>query len=290
MLLLAITAAGANAQTVLQLPAGTRALGVGDAFVAGRGSEVLFYNPAMLALLPGLTASVQRYGDASTHGAVSSVFSGGRLAAGVGAQLLDYGAGAAPGGGTRLDLATRGPEASASTSMALAAAMTIKGIRMGAAAKYVEERVAASRDGGAAFDLGAAKDFFGRSTFGLALQNLGGSLDVAGERRDLPFRATLGAAAFTPPIRTFFDLAATAAITYRRDGAWIPAGGVELTYVPLDGWAFTGRVGARRISDDFGGKPLTLGAGVAFDRLALDYAYHALETSASTHRVGIRIR
>lgn len=282
-------APAAGAQTVLSLPASTRALGVGDAFVAGRGSDMVFYNPAMLALQPGLSASLQRYGSASTLGAVSSTFSTGPLAAGVGAQLLDYGA-ETSGGFRTLNLGARGGVSAASLAASVAAATQFRGVRFGAAAKYVEERVGLSRDGGAAFDLGAARDMFGRATIGLALQNLGAPLHIDDVELSLPLQATLGAIAFSPPLLTFFDLVATAGVTYRRDGQWIPAGGVELTYVPLDGWAFTGRIGARRIADDLGAKPLTLGAGVGFDRIGLDYAWHALDGEASSHRVGLRLR
>ncbi len=279
------------APTVLQLPAGARALALGDVFIAGRGSDVMFYNPAMLALVPGLSASVQRYGAASTLGSVSSVFSAGPIAAGIGAQLLDYGA-ESPGA-TRSTLATlsaRGSVPSASTATTLAIASQFKGVRLGVATKYVEERVGLARDGGAAFDVGAGRDFFGRATLGLVAQNLGAPLQVNGMKLDLPMKATLGAAVVSPPLRTFFDLAATAAVTYRRDGKWIPAGGVELNYVPLDGWVLTGRAGARRTAGEFGARPLTLGAGVSFDRVSLDYAFQSFEGPEAAHRVGLRLR
>jgi hypothetical protein len=285
---LSLLATASGAQTVVQLPASTRALGVGDAFVAGRGSDMIFYNPALLALQPGLSASMQAYGDASTLGAVSSSFSGGPIAAGVGAQLLDYGL-ESPGG-TRSSLGRRGDVPSSSLAATVGAATLVKGIRIGVAAKYLEERVGLSRDGGAAFDVGLARDMFARTTVGLAVQNLGNPLRLDGATLDLPLKATLGAAAFAPPLFTFFDLAAVAAVSYRRDGQWIPSGGLEVSYVPLDGWAITGRAGARRIADDFGGKPLTLGAGLTFDRVALDYAYHAMDGPESTHRVGLRLR
>ena len=131
-----LLASSVRAQTVLQLPASTRALGVGDAFVAGRGSDMIFYNPAMLALQPGLSASMQRYGDASTLGALSSTFSSGPLAAGAGAQLLDYGAETASG--TRAgNLGERGDVSAASLAASLALASQVKGVRIGVAAKYI---------------------------------------------------------------------------------------------------------------------------------------------------------
>ena len=115
-------------------------------------------------------------------------------------------------------------------------------------------------------------------------------MNVEGVERSLPMQATLGAAAFSPPVLTYLDLAATIELTYRRSGEWIPAGGMEVTYVPLDGWALTGRAGVRRVVDDFGAKPLTLGAGLAFDRIGVDYAWHPMDVSGSSHRIGLRLR
>ncbi|HYC51178.1 MAG TPA: hypothetical protein VEB19_08730 [Gemmatimonadaceae bacterium] len=281
-----LAASTAGAQTVLQLPASTRALGLGNAFAAGRGSEMIFYNPALLNQQPGLHVSGQRIGDASSLGAISSSFSAGPIAAGVGAQFLDYGASGFRAG----NLATRGSIAASSLAASLGVSSQFKGVRVGVAAKFVEERLGLLRDGGAAFDIGLARDFPFRSTVGLAVQHLGNSLHIVDQRLALPAQTTLGAATSAPPLFTFFDVAATAAVTYRHDGHWVPAGGVEVTYVPLDGWAFTGRVGARRVADDFGAKPLTLGAGIGFDRIGLDYAWHGMDGDVSAHRIGLRLR
>ena len=282
-----LVASTAGAQTVLQLPASTRALGVGNAFVAGRGSEMIFYNPAMLSQQPGLNVSAHRFGDASTLGAVSSSFSAGPIAAGVGAQYLNY---AVSNGIQTQDLAARGNEPSSSLVGSLGLASTVKGVRVGVAAKFLEERIGMVRDATPAFDLGLARDFSFRTTIGIAVQNLGPSLHLNGNGIGLPQQTTLGAAAFAPPLFTFFDVAATAAVTYRHDGNWEPAGGLEVTYVPLDGWSFTGRAGARSLAHDFGAKPLTLGAGMGFDRIGLDYAWHAMDGDSSAHRIGLRLR
>lgn len=283
-----LVASTAGAQTVLRLPASTRALGLGDAFVAGRGSEVIFYNPAMLAQQPGLHVSAQRFGSASAAGALASSFSVGRIAAGIGAQMLDWhkpsGPSLRPG-----NLAIRGTLQSSSLSAGLGVASDFKGMRIGAGAKFVEERVGLNRDGTAAFDIGLARDFPFRTTIGLAVQNLGKGLHIVDEDPVLPAQTTLGAMAFSPPLFTFFDLVASAEVTYRHGGRWIPAGGVELTYVPLDGWALSGRVGARR-ANELGAKPLTLGAGLGFDRIGVDYAWHAMDGGVSSHRVGLRLR
>jgi len=277
------------APTVTQLPASARALALGDAFVGGRGSETIFYNASLLPLQLGQAVSVQRFGSASTSGAFSSTFGTTAWATGIGVQALDFGEGVA-GIRATAPIDVRGPLASSSLAAMIATAGSVKGIRVGLAAKYVEERIGGSRDGAPAADIGLSKDIINRVTAGLSVQDIGGSIRLDGANAALPTRVTLGAAGFAPPIATWFDLAATAAVTYRRDGRVSPAGGVEINYVPLDGWAFTGHVGARRVSDRSDATPLTLGAGVSFDRLSLDYAFESLDLGGSSHRVGLRIR
>jgi hypothetical protein len=277
------------APTVLQLPASARALGVGDAFVAGRGSEMLFYNPAMLALQPGMAASAQVLGSHATFGAISSTMVIGPFGIGLGAQFLEFEFDDVRAGPT--DLTLLPPGASSSLVAALGLSSIFKGIRFGAAAKAVEENVNGSlRDATAAFDVGVARDFFGRATVAISARDIGSELLIEGASVELPTRLTIGAAASAPPLFTFWDLAATFAFTVRRDGELMPAGGVELSYVPLDGWAFTGRAGARRVADRSGTTPLTLGASISLDRLSLDYAYQALDVGGSAHRLGLRIR
>jgi hypothetical protein len=290
--LAAVSAAGAQElPTVLQIPAGARALGVGDAFVAGRSAEVIFYNPAQMALQPGINASLQRFGSASTSGSLASIFALPGGAAGVGIQFLEYGEGALGARDSSTALASRGPLNAYSIAVSFALGLPpFKTVRSGITAKFVEERLGASRDGGAAFDVGLAKDVFGRGTLALAAQNLGPALHIDGVEANLPMRLTLGGAYAAPPLRTWFDLAGSASLSYLRDGTLVPAAGVELTYVPLDGWGFTGRAGLRRTVGGSDARPLTLGAGVSLDRVSLDYAFNALEPGGASHRVGLRIR
>ena len=287
-----LRAQGSTAPLVLRLAGGTRGLGFGDAYVAGRGPEAVFYNPAQISTATGMTLSLERFGSASSLGSYAATTSlGGAFAAGFGAQYLDYGAATGvfptwPG-----SLGHRGPLDAA--SLAATAALTVrwKGIRWGAGGKYLAERVPAGRGDGAALDLGAARDV-GRFTIGLAAQNLGSHLTVAGQRADLPTRVTAGAALNRYPISTYFDVAASAAVSRERDGRIVPAGGAELSYVPLEGWLFALRAGARRVE---GGptphrQPYTLGATAALDRFALDYAFEAIKGGHAAHRIGIRIQ
>ena len=75
---------------VLQLPASTRAIGFGNAYVAVRDPEAVFYNPAELGVRPGVALSVERYGSVSTAGAVASSYVFGPFGFAIGAQLLDF--------------------------------------------------------------------------------------------------------------------------------------------------------------------------------------------------------
>jgi hypothetical protein len=293
-LLLAGPAAGqqAAAPLVLRLAGGTRALGFGNAYVAGRGPEVIFYNPAQISTAPGMALSVERFAGASSLGAFSATTAlGSAFAAGFGLQYLDYGAtpGVFPTGPG--SLGTRGPLDAASLAATAALAVKWKGFRWGAAAEYLAERVPADRGDGAAISLGAARDF-GRFTLGLAAEHLGGHLTVAGAQADLPSRVTAGAVLQRYAIGTYFDVSASAAVSRERDGRIAPAGGGELSYVPVEGWLFALRAGARRVEDGPTPHllPFTLGATAALDRFALDYAFEAIRGGHAAHRIGVRIQ
>lgn len=273
-----------------QLAAGTRALAMGNVLVAGRGSEVLFYNPAQLALAPGIAVAAQRYGSASTLGTLAAATSlGGTWGVAAGVQLLDYNASADAFPALPAALTTRGPIAAASRAAALGVSAQYKGMRWGLAAKYVDERLPSVRDGALVLDLGAARDV-GPLTVGLAAQNLGPDLRAGAARAEMPRRVTLGAAATAPPLGAFVDLTATAAVSVLRDGFVAPAGGVELSVTPLEGWTFAARVGARRVVDHAAEQPVTVGAGFSIDRLSLDYAYEGLSGRGGGHRAGVQIR
>ena len=85
---------GRYAPLVLQLPASTRALGMGNAWVAGRDQDVIFYNPSQLAVGTGLGVSLERYRSGSTLGTMSASTPLGGGAIGIGIQMLDYGSAA----------------------------------------------------------------------------------------------------------------------------------------------------------------------------------------------------
>ncbi len=298
LLALALAAPAARAQEpptaplVLRLPGGVRAAGVGNAFTGGRGAEVLFYNPAQIGVLRGSTVSLARFGSSATLGTLSTVGPFGRVAIGAGVQYLDY---ESPVGASLYSspgvLPVGGPLQSSSLAATVAASTRIRGVRFGLAAKYVQEYIGGLRDGGVAVDAGVAGEI-GRTTFGLAVQNMGSGLEILGEPASLPTRVSLGVASPAITLGTYFDLAAFGSVSRERDGRITPAAGAELVYQPVSGWSVVARLGARRVDGGPGPleSPVSLGGSFGLDRFWLDYAFQPSRGSRATHRVGIRIQ
>lgn len=275
---------------VLQLPVSTRAIGFGNAYVAVREPEAVFYNPANSGGRNVVAISAERYGSQAVAGAFASSYSFGPIGLGVGAQLVDYHV-AAPGypdlAPNGAQLTRDGPLAASSAVGTLGLAATFKGIRWGIAGKVAQDRVASARDGVLLGDVGAAKEI-GPASFGVSVQNLGASPRLLGSSAPLPTRATVGVAGGGLPVGPF-DVAASAAVSVRRGGRVSPAGGVEFGYMPIDGVTFAGRLGARLPEKGAEG-PITLGATFSFDRVSIDYGFEPYQGTGSGHRVGLRLR
>lgn len=311
------------APIVLLLPSSPRTLAMGNTGIVSRDDEVLFFNPAQIVIARGFSTSYERYSSAASGGTLSAVtrFNNGGIALGVntvGYQLPND-----------VFPANRGsmllPGASLATSLeaSIGMAQIIKGHRVGAAVKYVEDNSANMRVSHAALDLGVARDFLRFYTLGVAVQNIGPSTNVpcsdapqsvtrcivppsGGPSENielftpahLPLRTTVGVGTSRPIGE--LDLLATAEVSMIRTDFVAPSGGVELGYSWLDGYSVAIRGGARR---PFSGEtPFTGGAGLNIDRLSIDYAIEALHATeffpsgvshVSTriaHRIGLRIR
>lgn len=277
-----------TAPLILRLPASPRAFGFGDAYQGGAGSDAVFYNPAQIGRRNGLAAAVARYRDASTQGSLASSTSLGRLNVAIFGQWLDYAADqfpARPGA-----LTVRGAGNGQSLAAGAALATLVKGVRLGIATKYLEERTPSARSAVTGFDIGVSRDV-SRLTIGLVAQHLGPDLDLGGSKLGLPTRIVLGATTRRLLVGTFFDLTASAAVARERGGRIAPAGGVELLYEPVAGWTAAARLGLRRVDQrgDPGLRPLTLGASFGLDRFSLDYGFEAYRGVGAVHRFGVRI-
>ena len=301
-------AGGPYAPVVLFLPANTRLLAFGNTGVASR-DDPLFYNPAQLVVGRGVSASFERFSSSSAGGSFSSItqFHGGGI--GVGMSMVDYDAPNNTFPGDRNTLLAHGPGGGTPIEAAVGIGQVIKGLRVGAVAKYVEENVPAQHIGRAAFDLGIAKDLARIYTVGLAVQNIGSSMSVpcslipvsqqapctGGDESPppsqttnvhLPLRTTLGVS--TGRDLGELDVSATAALSLIRSNFLIPSGGAEVSYSWLDGYDIALRAGGRRPVPGEG--EFTAGAGFTMDRFTIDYALETLAGSRVGHRVGLRIR
>jgi hypothetical protein len=282
---------------ILHLPASARWLGMGNAAIGSRDDDVLFYNPAQIAVARGTSVSFEQYSAGARGGTLSSVARLNTGGVAVGVNLVQFETNADIGAfpATRHDLLTRGPQDAVGVDMVIAVAQVVKGFRVGAAGKYADDLAGERRAGGPALDLGVSRDFRRYYTAGLAVQNIGrdvttprsvGGQQVLAGPEGYPTMTTLGVTAAKPVGP--YDLLVTSAVSVQRDGFVIPAGGVELNYSWLDGYNIAIRAGGRR--PDSGERAFTAGAGFGADHLTIDYALETLSGDHIGHRIGLRVR
>ena len=293
---------------VLELPASTRAMALGGAYMTSTPqADVLFYNPALLVGVQSFSLDVQQWGAASwtATAAASKQWLGGGI--GIGLQVLQYGA-HGPGGYTapsgQAHLFDAGSLPVSERVATIGYAREIKGFNLGLAIKLIEERVALNkfvasdartRDGAVWFDAGISKTFFALTT-SLSYQNNGDRL-FAGEYLgdyQVADRITLGVSSSGMQFG-IFDYGITAAITqvrtFKEDSATIPAAGLEISYWPIRGRTFVARAGVQRTPYYEDASPFTFGFAYWGDNLVLEWSFQGMEQSElRTHRFGVSWR
>jgi hypothetical protein len=272
------------APIVLQLAATPRAAVLGNV-AAARDIEAIFGNPAMLGVVGGTVTGFARYG-AATLLSVASSNSLGSFSVGIGAQYLD-----AQAPSDRLPLWTYALNAGghlpvSSAVGAFSLAMTVRGVRVGTALKYVDQRQGALQDGTPALDVGLAKDL-SRFTAGVAVQNIGAGLHFPNTSAQLPLRVTAGVAGYGFTSGAF-DLSGSAGASVLPDGLVLPAAGLEVGYVPMEGYNVVIRAGIRR-PELRAQRPASFGGSAAFDRFTIEYAFEDW-VGAGAHRLALRVR
>ena len=277
---------------VLEVPASTRAMALGDAYMMDSGhADAIFYHPALLVDASGFGLDIESWSGEANAAAASAAmpwFGGG---VGIGLQTLQYDVGA--GGPARLPpgqdaLFASGPAHASERVASVGYGRRIFGLSVGAAAKLVEQRVEAERDATGAFDVSVATDL-GPLTVGLTAANLGADMELSSESISLPTRVTLGAGAYGQPLGPL-DVGMAAAVTRRDDGEILAGAGIELGYWPITGRTFVARVGVQRVPEGEG-SPLTVGFAFWGDDLVLEWAYRDFGgLGEGTHRFGVRWR
>ena len=280
------------------MPSSARTSALGNAWVAGRDAEVVFYNPAQLiGSRSEIAVSVQRPGPAGASVSAASAYAAGRwsLTLGWGVHALGFNVDpAAPYPYSSDVLYSRGEAQGQSLLVAFGGAVAYKGLRMGGAVKFLSDvattpagvapTVAISQHTWMA-DVGVARTIRGH-TVAFAAQNLGPTTSDDPSRLTTPQQYLAGWSHGRPlgPL----DVAGYAQVTMRPD--WIaPAGGAEFGYSWLEGYYVAVRVGARRPETD-SENPMSLGAAFTADRLTVEYAVRFVDGGRASHGVTVRWR
>lgn len=250
-----------------------------------RDIDAVFGNPALVGSVTGTLAGFALYDEARML-TLASTSSFGSFDVSIGAQYLDAGTEAVRLPLWSYSVVFGGPIPVASAVGVVGLSTTWRGLRVGAAGKFVDERIGSGQDARPALDLGLSKDV-GRYTTGLAVQNIGAGIRHGGWRPQLPLRVSVGASTYGMPVGPF-DLGGNAGVSVLPGGDLLPAAAVELGYVPLDGYLFQVRVGLRR-PELQAQQPLTFGGTFSLDRFTLDYAYEDWAGGAA-HRLAVRVR
>lgn len=297
-LLLALLAGPLAAQTagalprVVELPASTRAMGLGDAYVMNSGhADAVFYHPALVRRASGFGLDLQRWGPEGTASAVSAATSwwGGGVAVGV--QTLQFATTSEdvvgfPAGQDQLF--APGTFGVSERIASLGYARPLFGVDVGVVGKVLETRVGRKHDTSALVDAGVAHSV-GPFVAGLSVRNIGQPVSSRVAEFDLPRKVTLGVGGYGRQVGPL-DMGVSAAVSY-VSSEWLPSGGIEVGYWPVQGRTFVGRVGVQRVPAG-SASPLTLGFSYWGDDLVLEWAFQPFDVAGEggTHRFGVRWR
>jgi hypothetical protein len=291
--------ADTRAAILLTLPAGSRALGLGESWDAVADDEsALFYNPAQLARVRALAVggSLQNYVASTTLGAFAVALPLGHGTVGFGLQVLDYGSAdeivPAEGSNGQVGMPTGSTVTAQDMAFTLGYGIAFGSrheLRLGVALKYAREEVASYSGGAMAGDVGAAFTLPNGWDVSAALQHLGSKLALASVSAPLPL--TWRAAVAAPMVRadafTLRPMAEARQVSgsdvtgvLGAEGTW-RTGTSGTVLSARAGYAFRGSTDARA--------PFTAGAGITLGRLQVDYAYEGFDLiGGATNRVGVR--
>ena len=304
-LALAAAPAAAPAQTIdrsngeagapiLQLTTTPRAAALGGALAAASGVTSIFANPAGAVTVGHFEAQLagQTLFEGSKAGSMALGVRRHAVGLALGIRYLDLGSvdevvcNACGGRGT-----PTGQRLSANEqAFALAGAVELGRASVGAALNYYATTLAEASGGAASFSAGVRGRLSSKLVLGASVQYLGGQVDVGGFGAPLP--RTVRAGAELRPLgpghaRVHLLLAADYAAVRGAPGR--VGGGIEAGVAdPATQLLAVARLGyLSRAGGDFDQRPLTLGLGLRFHQVSLDYAYQGSEVLSSQHRLGL---
>src|SRR5213080_2945828 len=279
---------------ILQLTTAPRAAALGGALTAAGGVTSIIANPGGAITVRHLEVQLggQTLFEGSKAGSMAVGIRTRSVGLALGIRYLDLGSvdevvcNGCGGSGT-----PTGQQLSANEqAFALAAAVELGHASVGAAVNYYSTTLAEASGGAASFSAGVRGRLSERLAVGASLQYVGGDVDVGGFGAPLP--RTVRAGAELQPLglsheRVHLLLAADYAAVRGAPGR--VGGGIEAGVAdPATQLLAVARLGyLSRAGGDFDQRPLTLGLGLRFHQVSLDYAYQGSEVLSSQHRLGL---
>lgn len=278
-----LTGAGTSVGTFLNLPAGARASGMGEAFTAlPDDATAVYWNPAGLNLIGNYAVTMMHslWFEGMTYDWVSAVFPTDLGKFGVGVQYMNYGS-ILETDVDGLELGTYNP---ADLSISLSYGAELGAVKFGLTAKYISLRVKNyttqfAGDIGllTALDLGGIK-----TSLGAAVHNFGTEILLAEGKETLPTTANIGAAVWITPRWT---VSVEAVIPFYSAIGF--AMGTEISIKIDDDIDLIGRSGYYTRTDP---NNVTFGAGVKYQNISLDYAFEPFGDLGDTHRFSLSLQ
>jgi hypothetical protein len=279
------TGVGQVASTVLGLPPGVAQLGAGGTGLSVvSGAETLFYNPAGLADVPGISCSSSLASHMGVATYSSFVVSFGGLAIGI--EMLN--SGSIPGydaeGNPTGDLSFGNTAYFLGFGIGSSQLAFLKVVpfafSLGAELKVITAHLGETKGGGFAFDLGARAQFpdvalgpiaFSEPAIGLTASNLFGSVSYGDTQETFAMDVAVGASArLAGVVRVAADVHAAGGL------------GVGFTYTPIPTLAL-------RLGMMAGGEfSITAGIGLNVQGFLIDYAFIS-HTLGAAHRIGLTL-
>src|SRR6266702_354613 len=260
---------GAAGAPILQLTTAPRAAALGGALTAAGGVTSIFANPAGAITVRHLEVQLggQTLFEGSKAGSMALGIRARSVALALGIRYLDL--------GSVDEVVCNGCGGSG----------TPTGQQLSA-----NEQAFALAGGAASFSAGVRARVSERLAVGASLQYVGGDVDVGGFGAPLP-RTVRAGAELRPLGPSHERLHLLVAVDYAavRGAPGRVGGGVEVGLAdPATQLLVVARLGlASRAGGDFETRPVTLGVGLKFRQVALDYAYAGSELLGSQHRLGL---
>ena len=284
------SARGTTTAQFLRLGVGARAIGMGEAYsTLADDASALYWNPAALTQIPNISATFMHalYLESIFYDFAAYGQRFGNHAIGAGVQYLSAGklpetdmTGAETGSISPSDMAA---------SLGYAYRFGEDGLALGMSGKYIRSKVATSASTFAS-DAGILSprfSLFGRKIrVSLAAANIGGKLKFDRDSEQLPLLLKAGASC---RLTSSWDIAVEEG--FPKDDQPYSAFGTEYRLPVGNSYVISGRAGmnTRTIGEVSGMSGVSMGFGIAFKSISVDYAFVPVGELGNTHRLSLSL-